>query len=351
MIFQALCGFLPFLDAISDSVTDLHSSIAFEGPSYSGQYISGLNNDTDEVKSIRVIEDDSDYALGWQLWTLDLLDTSHVHVDLVFPCACHTHTASVVGSRPSSRRSSHTKAILRSRSSRGSGSSLQRLVATHEEYLTYAVVVATLQVFLRLTRANVTTLFLPMLAQATGCGRSSWAAQMGDAVLVVVTTCGVLGSALAARQLGREAMCAISGVLIVFCQVHTTVCCGIATWTWHWWPARDATTVSGTGGGSGDHGGARGAEPERRRADDGRARGGAVRAGVRRVGRVRLGVGRAVLGGAGRGHPVRGAGGRGGDGIRARFCADAVLPAHAAPAQARRLRVLRRLDLVLTADP
>jgi hypothetical protein len=141
MIFQALCSFLPFLDAISDSVTDLHSSIAFEGPSYSGQYISGLNNDTDEAKSIRVIEDDSDYALGWQLWTLDLLDTSHVHVDLVFPCACHTHTASVVGSRPSSRRSSHTKAILRSRSSRGSGSSLQRLVATHEEYLTYAVVV------------------------------------------------------------------------------------------------------------------------------------------------------------------------------------------------------------------
>ena len=102
-------------------------------------------------------------------------------------------------------------------------------MATHEEYLTYAVVVATLQVFLHLTRANVTTLFLPMLAQATGCGRSSWAAQMGDAVLVVVTTCGVLGSALAARQLGREAMCAISGVLIVFCQVRTYVITHVLT--------------------------------------------------------------------------------------------------------------------------
>jgi len=219
MIFQALCGFLPFLDAISDSVTNLHSSIAFEGPVYSRQYVSGLNDnvDNDEAKSTRVIEDDdSDDALVWQLcWTLDLLDTSHAHVDLVFPCACRAHTASVAGSRP------------RSRSSRG-GSSLRRLAAT--EHLTYAVVVATLQVFLHLTRANITALFLPMLAQATGgggCGRSSAAQMMGDAVVVVVTTCGVVGSALAARELGREAMCAISGVLVVLCQVrapyiHTT---------------------------------------------------------------------------------------------------------------------------------
>jgi hypothetical protein len=40
-------------------------------------------------------------------------------------------------------------------------------------------------------------------------------------MLVLVNTCGVLGSALAAREFGREAMCAISGVLIVFCQVRT----------------------------------------------------------------------------------------------------------------------------------
>jgi hypothetical protein len=88
-------------------------------------------------------------------------------------------------------------------------------VARHEHHLTCAAVVAALQVFLHMTRANATTPLLPLLSQATGSG----AARVGDAVLVLVSTCGVLGSALSARELGREAMCAIGGVLVVLCQV------------------------------------------------------------------------------------------------------------------------------------
>jgi hypothetical protein len=151
----------------------------------------------------------------WQLWTLDLLDTSHVHADLVFPCACDVASAAPRSQR--SQRKQTRGAASGGRSSRDAGS-FRRLAARHELHLTYAVVVATLQLFLRLTRANATTLLLPMLAQAAGRGRG--AARVGDAVLVLVNTCGVLGSALAAREFGREAMCAISGVLIVFCQVR-----------------------------------------------------------------------------------------------------------------------------------
>ncbi|KAG2566615.1 hypothetical protein PVAP13_7NG182200 [Panicum virgatum] len=193
MLFQSLClGVLPLLDAVGALVASLRSSGALRSPSHGAQFTH-------------------------------LLDTSHVHDDLVFPCACDVASAA-----PRSQRSQGKQtrgAASGGRSSRDAGS-FRRLAARHELHLTYAVVVATLQLFLRLTRANATTLLLPMLAQAAGRGRG--AARVGDAVLVLVNTCGVLGSAHAAREFGREAMCAISGVLIVFCQVAVPAIMGAA---------------------------------------------------------------------------------------------------------------------------
>jgi len=219
MIFQSLClGVLPLLDAVGDLVAGLRSSVALPSPSHGAQFTHVLGDEeTDVAKSSHAAEDGDPLDL-WRLWTLDLLDTSHVHADLVFPCACDVASAA-----PRSQRSQGKQtrgAASGGRSSRDAGS-FRRLAARHELHLTYAVVVATLQLFLRLTCANATTLLLPMLAQAAGRGRG--AARVGDAVLVLVNTCGVLGSALAAREFGREAMCAISGVLIVFCQVRTTL--------------------------------------------------------------------------------------------------------------------------------
>ncbi|XP_039818624.1 uncharacterized protein LOC120681162 [Panicum virgatum] len=219
MLFQSLClGVLPLLDAVGALVASLRSSGALRSPSHGAQFTHGLGNEETEAKSSHAAEDGDPLDHLWQLWTLDLLDTSHVHDDLVFPCACDVASAA-----PRSQRSQGKQtrgAASGGRSSRDAGS-FRRLAARHELHLTYAVVVATLQLFLRLTRANATTLLLPMLAQAAGRGRG--AARVGDAVLVLVNTCGVLGSAHAAREFGREAMCAISGVLIVFCQVRTTL--------------------------------------------------------------------------------------------------------------------------------
>lgn len=101
------------------------------------------------------------------------------------------------------------------------------------------------------------------------------------------------------------------------------------------------------GGDPGGHGDARG----RRRVRGGGGGGDDVLRGVRGVGRVRVVVGGAVLGRAGGGCPV--GGGRGGRGarVRAGIRADALLPADAAPAQARGARLLRRLDLVVTRTP
>ncbi|CAO2039350.1 unnamed protein product [Urochloa humidicola] len=96
-------------------------------------------------------------------------------------------------------------------------SALWRIMARNEQYLAYMMVLVALQLFLQLTRVNVTTLFLPMLSRATS-SRSS-PAVIGNVVLVLVNSCGVLGSALATKQYGREVTFTMGAVLMVFCQV------------------------------------------------------------------------------------------------------------------------------------
>jgi len=96
-------------------------------------------------------------------------------------------------------------------------SAFWRIMARNEQYLAYMMVLVTLQLFLRITRVNVTTLFLPMLSRATS-SRSS-PAVIGNIVLVLVNSCGVLGSALTTKQYGREVTFTMGAVLMVFCQV------------------------------------------------------------------------------------------------------------------------------------
>ncbi|XP_002454049.1 uncharacterized protein LOC8068937 isoform X2 [Sorghum bicolor] len=96
-------------------------------------------------------------------------------------------------------------------------SAIWRIMARNEQYLACMIVLAALQVFLRLTRVNVTILFLPMLSRAIS-SRSS-PAVIGNIVLVLVNSCGVLGSALSVKQLGREVTFAISAIVMVICQV------------------------------------------------------------------------------------------------------------------------------------
>ncbi|CAN6228371.1 unnamed protein product [Urochloa humidicola] len=240
MIFQSLClGFLPLLNAVGSLVsTLLRSSVALHpSPSqHGGQFIHGNGLGNEETKArpnsnhAVDVEDNSDPLDLWQLWTLDLLDTSHVHVDLVFPCACNLATAPISQrSQPKPQRRKAAAVVFGGGSGgRRDGGAFRRLVARHERHLTHAAVVAALQVFLRLTRANATTLFLPLLSQATFCGSAAAAGAAGDAVLVLVSACGILGSARAARELGREAMCAIGGVLVVLCQVAVPAVAGTA---------------------------------------------------------------------------------------------------------------------------
>ncbi|EAY94356.1 hypothetical protein OsI_16121 [Oryza sativa Indica Group] len=193
----------PFLDTVCSSVYDLYNSSAIHRASCGEQLVvNGTNSDL------------GDY---WQHSpTPDFLDSDRIYAVLVLGCVC---SSGGCGRGEAHAKQGHDVSGEKRPSRRdGLGRSFWWIMVArkYEWCVTYAVVVATLQLFLRLTGANVTTLFLPMLSQATGCGKAALA---GHVVLVLANAGGVLGSALAARTYGREVMCVIGGVLIVFCQV------------------------------------------------------------------------------------------------------------------------------------
>uniref|UniRef100_A0A0D9ZLK2 Major facilitator superfamily (MFS) profile domain-containing protein n=1 Tax=Oryza glumipatula TaxID=40148 RepID=A0A0D9ZLK2_9ORYZ len=171
----------PFLDTISSLVHDLYNSSAIHRPSCGEQLVvNGMNSGEPREKPV---VNDGDLGDYWQHSpTPDFLDSDRIYAVLVLECVCSSggrgrgeahakqgHDVSG-GKRPSRRD--------------GLGRSFWWIM-----------------LFLRLTGANVTTLFLPMLSQATGCGKAALA---GHAVLVLANAGGVLGSALAARTYGRE---------------------------------------------------------------------------------------------------------------------------------------------------
>lgn len=206
-------GLVPFSDLFDGFVANLHTSTAIilDIPRYGGKFIDGgLWDDVGtDAKSVDLDVKDIDDPVEWQLWSLDyLLDSAGtVHAgDLPFPCACGGCGAPS-SSRAESRTPPKQRTIQSSRSFRG-------LVARNEQLLTFGVVVAVLQLFLHVTRATATPLLLPTLSPAAA-----------RAALAVVNAAGVLGSAVATRRYGREATCAVSAALIVFCQVRTSTPC------------------------------------------------------------------------------------------------------------------------------
>jgi hypothetical protein len=100
-------------------------------------------------------------------------------------------------------------------------SALRSTVSRNGQFLTYIGALVTLRMFLQLNRVNTTTSLLPMLFQTT---RSmSKAAVIGNVVIILVNSCGILGSAFTIKQHGRAATQTVSVVLMVFCQVNENV--------------------------------------------------------------------------------------------------------------------------------
>ncbi|XP_051209381.1 sugar transport protein MST1 [Lolium perenne] len=96
-------------------------------------------------------------------------------------------------------------------------SALRSIVARNGQWLTYIGALVTLQIFLQLNKVNTTSSLLPMLFQTTSS--RSRAAVVGNIVIILVNSCGILGSAFTIKQHGRAATLTVSVVLMVFCQI------------------------------------------------------------------------------------------------------------------------------------
>ncbi|KAM3390051.1 hypothetical protein ACQJBY_011924 [Aegilops geniculata] len=96
-------------------------------------------------------------------------------------------------------------------------SALWSIVARNGQYLTFIGALVTLQIFLQMNRVNTTTSLLPMLIQTTSS--RSKAAVLGKVVIILVNSCGILGSAFTTKHHGRAATLTVSIVLMVFCQM------------------------------------------------------------------------------------------------------------------------------------
>uniref|UniRef100_A0ACD5ZH02 Uncharacterized protein n=1 Tax=Avena sativa TaxID=4498 RepID=A0ACD5ZH02_AVESA len=94
---------------------------------------------------------------------------------------------------------------------------LRSVIARNGQSLTYIAALVTLQIFLQLNRVNTNTSMLPMLFETTGS--RSRAALVGKLVIVLVNSCGILGSAYMVKQHGRAATVTVGVVLMVFCQM------------------------------------------------------------------------------------------------------------------------------------
>uniref|UniRef100_A0A0D9VHF4 Uncharacterized protein n=1 Tax=Leersia perrieri TaxID=77586 RepID=A0A0D9VHF4_9ORYZ len=92
-----------------------------------------------------------------------------------------------------------------------------RILSTNEQYLTYIGALLTLQLFLQLSKVNITTLLLPMLYQTTSSQGS--AAVVSNIVIVLVNSFGILGSSFTTKHHGREVTFTVSAILMVFCQI------------------------------------------------------------------------------------------------------------------------------------
>ncbi|WVZ74923.1 hypothetical protein U9M48_023038 [Paspalum notatum var. saurae] len=203
------CGSLPFFVSIGVLMSRLCEYTMIPNRICGQQFVLGPSANL-RAEPVLIMEN-SELCNGQTLSSW--LGRKRDYVHLVLQCICYPASLKVVGITHKQLRFSKQRVQISGHDT----SAIWRIMARNEQYLAYMIVLVALQLFLWLTRVNVTTLFLPMLSRAIS-SRSS-PAVIGNIVLVFVNSCGILGSALSTKQYGRELTFAIGAILIVVCQV------------------------------------------------------------------------------------------------------------------------------------
>lgn len=197
---------LPLFVGIGVLTARFYNCITIRNDIYGQQLILGFHAN---VQGDLVIKNNE--LCNKQSFPQSLLGSRHDYVRLALQCIFSTanlkvHTTPKV-------ISFDRRCIQKNRES----SAFWRILSRNEQYLTYIGALVTLQLFLQLTRVNITTSLLPMLFQTTSSRGK--AAVVSNIVLVLVNYCGIHGSAFTTKQHGREVTLTVSAVLMVFCQI------------------------------------------------------------------------------------------------------------------------------------
>ncbi|KAF8653063.1 hypothetical protein HU200_062503 [Digitaria exilis] len=203
------CGSLAFFVGIDILMARLCDRTLIYNHLYGRQFILGHNPNLQGESAVAMENNELCNEQPF-FWTLFGHKGAYVRLALQFICC----PASLKVVDVTEKKLSFNRQCIRSGYN---ANTFWRFISGNEQFLAYMIVLVALQIFLQLTRVNVTTLFLPMLSRATSSRTSP--AVIGNIVLVLVNSCGVLGSALATKHYGREVTFTIGAVLMVFCQV------------------------------------------------------------------------------------------------------------------------------------
>ncbi|TVU29559.1 hypothetical protein EJB05_21131 [Eragrostis curvula] len=207
------CGSLPFFVSIGLFLSRIYNNVMFHSHIYGRQFIFGHNAN---LQGESTMDMENSELCNMNNLLSSLFGNKKETVRLALQCICYPASLKVADITEKKLRFNR----LHARSSYAKGA-LWRIISQNEQYVVSMMVLVALQLFLRLTRVNVTPLFFPMLSRATSSKSS--VAVIGNIVLVLVNSFGVLGSALVTKQYGREVTFSIGAVLMVFCQVAIPV--------------------------------------------------------------------------------------------------------------------------------
>ncbi|EMS63884.1 hypothetical protein TRIUR3_06137 [Triticum urartu] len=205
-VSHSQCRSLPLFVGIGVLMARLCSYITIQSHNNNRQVIRGIETN---LQGDSIIE--SNKSCSQQSVLPSLLGSKYDYVRLLLHCICSTaifkaHAApKVVSFKGWNIQKNYDFSALWS------------IVAKNGHYLTYVGALVTLQIFLQMNRVNTTTSLLPMLIQTTSS--RSKAAVFSKVVIILVNSCGILGSAFTTKHHGRAATLTVSVVLMVFCQM------------------------------------------------------------------------------------------------------------------------------------
>ncbi|KAF0906484.1 hypothetical protein E2562_011474 [Oryza meyeriana var. granulata] len=208
MILRSFCrrSSLPFFVGISVLTARIYNYVTIRNYIYSPQLCDGHDANLQGELFIQDTE-----LCNKQSLDSSFLGIKHDYIRLALQCICSTSNLKVC---TTPKQIGFNRKCIQKNTERGP---FWRILSTNEQYLTYIAALVTLQLFLQLSRVNITTLLLPMLYQTTSSQGN--AAVVSNIVIVLVNSFGILGSAFTTKHHGREVTFTMSAILMVFCQI------------------------------------------------------------------------------------------------------------------------------------